>query len=113
MADPVVHISGLAAELIGEAAIMAELSGPQIREARIEFATNEVVPYAKSISPVDTGTFVESIGVKTEGNEVMVGSDDEIANLIEYGSVHNEEHAVFARTQAHFNGLGHGGDTRP
>lgn len=108
MTNPAIKISGLAAELIGEQAIMRELSGPQIREARIEFARNEVVPYAKSLAPVDTGTFVDSIGVDVKRNDVKVGSDDEIANLLEYGSEHNEEFAVFARTAAHF-----GGDSRP
>lgn len=79
-----------------------------VLQAKLELA-NEVVEYAKSISPVDSGTYRDGIKARRYGRTgVGVVWTDPKSNLIEYGSEHNPEYAVRARTEAHF-----GGDDRP
>lgn len=70
-----------------------------------EFMENTVVPVWKSNSPELTGKYVDSVGVtsKAHGGKGQVGATDDIANLVEYGSVHNEEHAPRAKTVAYFD----------
>jgi hypothetical protein len=94
------------ASLVGQGAIDAALRGAEIHAAEVELA-HKAADYWRSISPVDTGTYRDSVHVKTDGGKVEVGSDDPIANLIEYGSIHNPEFAPRAKTQEHFNGGEH------
>lgn len=80
----------------------------EVFQGRIELAEKAAV-YWRRISPVGDpvedphpGRYVESIKVTVEGRKVEVGSDDPIANLIEYGSIHNPEYAPRAQVQAKF-----------
>lgn len=93
-------------EIVGEAAVKAELTSAAMADELVKWAEDEVIPVWQSFSPEDTGKYKASIHVTREGNAVLVGSDDPIANLIEYGSEHNPEYAPRAKTEAHFNGAG-------
>ena len=63
----------------------------------------QAVDYAKSIAPVDEGDYRDGIRVGRFGNSgVMVEFSDWKSHWVEFGSVHNEEHAVRARTENRF-----------
>lgn len=75
-----------------------------VLQAKLELA-DEVVEYAKSISPVDDGDYRDGIRARRYGSTgVGVVWTAEHSNLVEYGSIHTPEHAVRARTEAHFQG---------
>lgn len=83
-------------------------SAPDIVQAKLELA-NEVVEYARSISPEDEGTYKKGIRARRRGRTgVSIEFSDPKSNLIEYGSEHNPEYAVRARTEDHFNQRGPG-----
>jgi hypothetical protein len=94
----------LAAEL-GEAA----MAHHEVREARVKLA-HDAAEYAQSITPVGVppdkhpGEHRDSISVVANGDDVRVHFGLDTWNLLEYGSIHNEEFAVRARTELHFNG---------
>jgi hypothetical protein len=78
-------------------------------EEAVDERAEEMKTYAISISPVDTGHYVESFEIdKLERPDGLPGrvlkNTDEIANLVEYGSIHNDEHAVLTRTAHQFGG---------
>ena len=68
----------------------------------------EMQAYAVSISPEDTGEYVESFEISRVDRDGLPGrslsNTDDKANLIEYGSIHNPEFAVLGRTAHHFGG---------
>lgn len=75
---------------------------------RIELA-EKAAAYWRTVSPVGdpatdptSGEYLASIEVRVQGDHVTVGSTDDKANLIEYGSINNEEFAPRAKVQAHF-----------
>lgn len=81
-------------------------NSPEVLAGKLELA-NEVVEYARSISPEDTGEYKDGIKVRRYGSTgVGVVWTDPKSNIIEYGSEDTPEFAVRARTEAHFN---HGG----
>lgn len=64
----------------------------------------EAVDYAKSIAPVDDGEYRDGIRIGRKGTKgVLVEFSDYKSHWVEYGSAHNEEHAVRARTENQFN----------
>lgn len=95
------------ADLVGQSVIDAALRGAEIQAAKLALA-HEAAEYWRSVSPVGgdedphAGQYRDSVGVVVDGAKVKVGSDDDIANLIEYGSIHNPEYAPRAKTQEHF-----------
>lgn len=75
-----------------------------ILAGKLELA-NKAAAYAKSIAPVDSGEYASGIKVRRYGSHgVGVVWTAEHSNLVEYGSEHNEEHAVRRRTIEHFGG---------
>lgn len=103
-------------ELIDQKEIDEALeSDPDVVKAKIELAT-KAVEYWKSIYPVEhdqrttpprpPGTGRDSIHVVVTPRAVAAVNDDEIAHILEYGSVNVHEYATRARTEDHFN---HGG----
>jgi hypothetical protein len=70
-----------------------------------EFMENDVVPIWQGYAPVETGKYRDSIGVTqpAHAGKGQVGATDDVANLIEYGSIHNPEWAPRAKTIEHFN----------
>ena len=64
----------------------------------------QAAEYARSIAPVDTGAYRDSIKVERRGSKVRVVWKDYKSHWIEYGSEHNPEYAVRAKTIEHFNG---------
>lgn len=80
----------------------------EIHHAKVALA-NEAADYARSIAPVGVppdrhpGEYRDAITVADDGQDVHVEFGSDISNLVEYGSVHNPEHAVRARTESHFN----------
>jgi hypothetical protein len=86
----------------------AAMAHHEVREARIKLA-HDAAEYAQSITPVGVppdqhpGEHRDSISVIADGDDVRVHFGLDTWNLLEYGSIHNEEFAVRARTEAHFN----------
>lgn len=77
---------------------------PDILAGKLELA-NEVVQYAQSISPVDSGDYRDGIKARRYGKAgVGVVWTDEKSNLIEYGTENTPAHAVRAKTIEHFGG---------
>lgn len=75
-----------------------------VLQAKLELA-GEVVEYARSIAPEGQGDYKRGIRARRYGaTGVGVEFSDPISNLLEYGSIHNPEYAVRARTEAHFQG---------
>lgn len=74
-----------------------------------DFMANQVVPVWQDNSPEDTGSYKESVQVTepAQSGRGQVGATVDYANLIEYGSEHNEEFAPMQKTVEHFNS-GHG-----
>ena len=76
----------------------------EVLEGKLELA-DDIVDYARSISPEDSGEYKDGIKARRYGrNGVGVVWTDPKSHLIEFGSIHNQEFAVRARTEAHFNG---------
>jgi hypothetical protein len=80
----------------------------QLKRA-VKAQANEMKAFAQSISPVDTGQYVDSFKVdEFDRDDGLPGATlkntDKIANLVEYGSIHNDEYAVLARTAHEFGG---------
>lgn len=75
-------------------------SDPEVVAAKLELA-NKAAEYAKSIAPVETGTYRDSIHVRQGGTTVWVGFEDPKAHLVEWGSVDTPEFAIRAKTEEH------------
>lgn len=80
--------------------------GRTVIDKDVNKTAKEAADYARSIAPVDEGDYRDSIHVEDlpdrrgmPGKRVV--ADDFKAHLIEYGSKHNPEFAVFARTADH------------
>jgi hypothetical protein len=87
-------------DIIPQAEIDAALeSDDAILDYKLAVAA-QGVEYAKSIAPVDEGDYRDDIRVGRFGNS---GVSIEFANwkshLLEFGSLHNREYAVRARTE--------------
>lgn len=96
-------MSSSAAEI--QAAIeadLAELEEIKTGQKRVAEAGAE---YAKSIAPVDTGTFRNSITAEEVDGKWAIVSDDPAASYIEYGTEYTPEHATFARTADHVDNI--------
>jgi hypothetical protein len=69
----------------------------------------EMKTYAMSISPEDTGQYKDSVRdqqgrTPRRPARALTVQHDPIAGLLEYGSIHNPEFAVLARTAHQFGG---------
>ncbi len=74
-----------------------------------DFMENQVVPYGRSISPVDEGRYVASWRVqkKAKGGQGVVGPADFKAHWIEFGTGEpgpTNAQAVVQKTCEHFGG---------
>lgn len=74
-----------------------------------EFMEKEVVPYGRSVSPVESGKYAASWKVmkKAKNGRGLVGPTSSIAAIIEYGSGAPGPTTAFApaeKTAAHFGG---------
>lgn len=94
-------------DFIDQADIDAHLDGdPDILAGKLELA-EDAVAYARSISPIDDGEYIDGIKVRRYGKTgVGIEFTAPHSNLVEWGSIHNAEHAVRARTIEHFGGAG-------
>jgi len=66
-------------------------------------AAEEAAEYWKSIAPVESGAYRDSIEVKRYGDDVYVVASDFKAGWIEFGTEDTPEFACRARTEAYFN----------
>lgn len=91
-------------DFIPKAEIDAYLkTAPDVLAGKVKMA-KEVVEYAQSISPVDSGDYKKGIKVRRYGaTGVGVVWTDEKSNLIEYGTVDTPEWAIRTKTEEHFN----------
>lgn len=69
-----------------------------------EFMVNEIVPVWQGYYPVDTGEGQGEVEVTEQASagKGEVSATSEIANLIEYGSIHNPAFGPRAKTVEHF-----------
>lgn len=75
---------------------------PRVVAAKVELA-EQAAEYARSIAPVKTGKYRDSIKVRRKGATVWVGFEAPHSHLVEYGAEHTPEYAVRAKTEEHFN----------
>lgn len=81
-------------------------NSPEVLAGKLELAA-EVVAYAQSISPEDSGEYKAGIQARRYGrNGVGVVWTDEKSHLIEYGTIDTPEFAVRRKTIEHFRGTG-------
>jgi hypothetical protein len=78
------------------------MADADVRAAKLEVAEQA----ADFWRGVDQGNYKPDVQVVENGDEILVGDQRDIANLMEYGSVHNEEYAARAKTEAQFNSGG-------
>ncbi|MER6112426.1 HK97-gp10 family putative phage morphogenesis protein [Streptomyces hirsutus] len=57
--------------------------------------------FARSIAPVDTGRYRDSIEVREDGDEAEIVSGVDYADDLEYGTRHMEGQHIFGRTLDH------------
>lgn len=89
-------------DIIDQADIDAAMEDDEVLDYKLAVA-KQAVDYAKSIAPVDEGDYRDGIRVGRFGNTgVMVEFSDYKSHWIEFGSVHNPESAVRARTENQF-----------
>lgn len=90
-------------DFIGQDEIDEHLeSSPDVLAGKLELA-EEVVDYARSISPEDEGDYKDGIKVRRHGRSgVGVHWTDPKSGLIEYGTEDTPEFAVRRRTIEHF-----------
>jgi hypothetical protein len=75
---------------------------PDILAGKLELA-EDVVDYAQSIAPVDSGEYKDGIRVRRYGKSgVGIEFSDPKSNLIEYGTEDTPAFAVRAKTIEHF-----------
>ena len=75
----------------------------EVLQYKMELA-NQAVEYARSIAPVDTGAYRDSIKVQRRGDRVRVVWKDYKSHWIEYGTEDTPPFAVRAKTIEHFGG---------
>jgi hypothetical protein len=105
-------------ESVAEIARQIEAAVREQADDEIELAVDEqahaMKTYAESISPVHTGHYADSFEIDKGTRDGLptrtLKNTDDIANLVEYGSVHNAEHAVLGRTAEAFGGEHHQGE---
>jgi hypothetical protein len=96
-------------DLIDSDEIHRAMQEQEVIEGMLELA-EEAAAFWRSIAPVGdasdphAGQYRDSIEVQQIEKKVYVVTEDPIANLIEYGSVHNPEYACRARTEDQFQG---------
>lgn len=77
-------------------------------EAAVDARAEEMKAHAISISPEDSGEYKSKFEISKKTIDGLpartLSNTDEIANLVEYGSIHNDEHAVLGRTAHQFGG---------
>lgn len=88
----------------------------EVDAALQEFMEDEVVPYWKSVAPVDSGKYAASVKVtrKAKGGRGVVTATDWKAHFIEYGTAAPGPTTAFApaeKTAIHFGGTLQGGIT--
>jgi len=91
---------------VSDADFEAEMNSAEVLEGKIELA-EKAAAYWRRISPEDTGEYIDSIEVRVDGDDVSVGSNDDKAHYIEYGTGGDSptpEFAPRAKTQARFAG---------
>lgn len=74
-----------------------ELAGELAGALGVKLAADQMVDEAKSIAPVDTGRFQDSIHAEIDGTEAAVGSDVEYAVYLEFGTSDTPTFATLRR----------------
>ncbi|MFE6627351.1 HK97-gp10 family putative phage morphogenesis protein [Streptomyces rochei] len=67
-------------------------------QAAVQDAAGRGRDFARSIAPVDTGRYRDSIEVRKDGEEAEIVSDVDYAIYVEYGTRHTEGQHIFGRT---------------
>lgn len=104
MSNPFAHLGVTDAELAEQLRESGEIDA-----ALDDFMENEVVPYWRSVSPVESGRYAASVKVlkKARNGEGVVGSRDFKAHWVEFGTGEPGPTAAAApgeKTAHHFGG---------
>jgi HK97 gp10 family phage protein len=67
-------------------------------QAAVQDAAEQGRVFARSIAPVDTGRYRDSIEVRKDGDEAEIVSTVGYAAYLEYGTRHREGQHIFGRT---------------
>lgn len=86
---------------ITQAELDAAMNSREVLDAKIDLA-NEAADYWRSISPEETGDYVDSIEVQVDDDNVRISATDESAPFIEFGTEDTPEFAPRAKTEAKF-----------
>lgn len=86
---------------VSDAEFEAAMSSDEVLKAKIELAET-AAEYWRSISPVRTGAYRDSIQVDVDRDVVRVIAADDAASYIEFGTEDTPEWACRAQTSAKF-----------
>ncbi|MFH9038497.1 HK97-gp10 family putative phage morphogenesis protein [Streptomyces sp. NPDC017966] len=98
-------MDGITGIQLDHAAIRALTRHETVQEA-VQDTAERGRDYARSIAPVDTGQYRDSIGIREDGDEAEIVSDADHAPYVEYGTRHMEGQHIFGRTLDHLKSGG-------
>ena len=77
-------------------------NAPEMVEGKLALA-QEVVEYAQSIAPVDTGDYRDGIRARRYGKTgVGIEFSDDASSFVEYGTADTPEYAIMRKSIEHF-----------
>jgi HK97 gp10 family phage protein len=100
-------VDGITGVQLDQAAIKALTRHETVQEA-VHDTAERGRGFARSIAPVDTGRYRDSIGIRKDGDNAEIFSDADHAPYVEYGTRHMEGQHIFGRT---LDALAKGGGT--
>ena len=90
-------------DFISQAEIDAHLANDEDILAGKMALAQEVVDYAQSIAPVDSGDYKAGIRVRRYGKSgVGIEFSDDASSFVEYGTEHSPEFAIMRKSIEHF-----------
>ncbi|CAM5331824.1 HK97-gp10 family putative phage morphogenesis protein [Streptomyces aurantiogriseus] len=90
-------MDGITSIQIDQAAIKALTRHETVQQA-VQDTAERGRDFARSIAPVDTGRYRDSIEVREDGDGAEIVSDVDYAAHLEYGTRHMEGQHIFGRT---------------
>ncbi|MEV5429108.1 HK97-gp10 family putative phage morphogenesis protein [Streptomyces sp. NPDC052701] len=98
-------MDGITGIQLDEQAIKALADHPAVQKA-VQDTAERGRDFARSIAPVDTGRYRDSIEVRKDGDGAEIVSDVDYAAHVEYGTRHMEGQHIFGRTLDHLKSGG-------
>ncbi|MFF9210478.1 MULTISPECIES: HK97-gp10 family putative phage morphogenesis protein [unclassified Streptomyces] len=99
-------MDGITGIQLDEAAVKALTRHETVQQA-VQDTAERGRDFARSIAPVETGKYRDSIEVRKDGDEAEIVSDVDYAPYIEYGTRHAAGQHIFGRTLDALKSGGH------